>query len=53
MRIYTNKYFLLLMLFVMGEAKLRAQTIKWQNSITGSLTNEKGKPLDFATISLL
>jgi iron complex outermembrane receptor protein len=49
----TLQYFVFLLLFILSTVTVRAQVDKPQNSVTGSLIDEKSKPVDYATISLL
>lgn len=53
MKNFTLKHFVFLLLFILSAVTVSAQTVKPQTSVTGSLIDEKSKPVDFATISLL
>ena len=53
MKNFTLKHFVFLLLFILSAVTAGAQSVKPQISVTGSLINEKSKPVDFATISLL
>src|SRR5258708_1920460 len=53
MKLISTKIKYTLLLLIMGTASLFAQAGKPSAKITGSLLDEQGKPMDYATVSLL
>ncbi|HEY4326519.1 MAG TPA: TonB-dependent receptor [Mucilaginibacter sp.] len=53
MKLITKKIQYTLLLLIVSTASLFAQTAKPEAKITGSLLDDQGKPMDYATVSLL
>jgi hypothetical protein len=53
MKLITTKIQYTLLVLLVSTASLFAQTAKPEAKITGSLLDEQGKPMDYATVSLL